>query len=258
MRSQLLKQTSYAETVENLKCYHKQLISELSASFKFPDLPVTKFIALRKNIEIGFVSSVLQEWEYKAVFEYGRKHVYQEYFPLIVDFIRTVTIPRKSRDYGANISCFYTFPPLYYDNMIYSFFVNVFEKPIFKNFNSAQSILEQEIMAKVSMYFRKQNKYGPEQITVAILDEQFLVIAISGLLTPFLADFIRRHQEEAVFVERMFTVEARDALKQVLAMYFTEEQPEPCISFDLEKDKLIILSSLSQEMWQKFLESMSA
>lgn len=258
MRSHILKQTSYAETIENLKAYHKLLINEVGDIFKFPNLSSNQFIALRKNIELGFVSSVLAEWEYQAVFAYGRKHIYQEYFPLIVDYVKEVAIPRKSFDYGSKISCFYVFPPLYYQNTIYSFFVNIFEKPLFKHFNSEHNVLEQEIMAKVAAYFRKQNKYGPEKISVAILDAQFLVIGISGLLTPFLRSFISIHQQDADFVEKMFIVEAREILQQILASYFAEQQPEPFICFDREQDKLIILSCLSQDLWLDFLERMSA
>ena len=47
-------------------------------------------------------------------------------------------------------------------------------------------------MTQISTYFRKQNKYGPEQISVAILDEQFISIIISGLLTPFLRELVKK------------------------------------------------------------------
>lgn len=80
MRSHILKQSSYAETIENLKAYQKLLINEVGNIFKFPNLSSNQFIALRKNIELGFVSSVLADWEYQAVFAYGRKHVYQNIF----------------------------------------------------------------------------------------------------------------------------------------------------------------------------------
>ncbi|MBP2628997.1 MAG: hypothetical protein H6Q69_2290 [Firmicutes bacterium] len=258
MRSHIISQLSYEETLKNLKDYHKILINEICYTFEFPNFATNQFIALRKNVEIGFVSNVLLDWECQAVFEYGKKHIYDEYYPLIVDLIKKVTIPRKVQDYCCNINYFYAFPPLYHKNMIYSFFINFFEKPIFKNFNSNQSLLEQELMTHISAFFRKQNKYGPEQITVAILDDQFLAIMISGLLTPFLREFVNSNIDDALFVERMFVVEAKAVLEQILITYFNTQPHEPFIHFDKNNDKLIILSSLSQDKWMRFLEEMSA
>lgn len=258
MSKNLISHESYEQTVRNLKDYHKLLIKEVCDTFKFSHAVVNPFIGLRKNVEVGFVAATLTDWECQAVFGYGKNHIYQEYYPIIVDLIKKVTIPRKSQDYLCGLNYFYAFPPLYHKNMIYSFFINFFEKPIFKNFYSEQGALEQELMTYLSTFFRKQNKYGPEQISVAILDETFVAIKISGLLTPFLKEFIKRNEEAALFVERMFMAEIEEVLEQILQRYFGTQLYAPFFHFDKKQDKLIVLSSLSKAKWLHFLDAMSS
>ncbi len=256
MRSQIINSLSCEDTQRNVTVYHKALINEVCCKFGFAGFSVQQFIALRKNVEVGFVATRLTDWECRAVFEYGKKHVFHEYYPLIVDLIKNVTIPRKEKDYGCTINYYHMFPPLYHEKMIYSFFVNFFDKPLFKAFTPEKSLLEQQLMKHISAFLCKQNKYGPEQINVAILDDQFLVVLISGLLTPFLQDAIKNGMEDDdPFIAKLFVAEGKTVLEDILAQYFSTKAYNPFIYFDKSSDKLIILSSLSKKSWLHFLSA---
>ena len=257
MRSNVIEQTSYERTISNLLEYDKKNIDEICRNLKFPKLVSSRFVALRKNVEIGFLANNLTKWEYQNVYKYGQNHIYQEYYPAIYDLVKNTGVARKIQNYGfVGNYYFHLFPPTFYEKMIYNFYIILFERPIFKQFHAMQGQLEQKIMNQISTYFRKQNKYGPEKINVAILDEQFICVAISGLLTPFLKDLIRR-KEDALFIERLFIEEGKDILKQILISYYAGQQQEPFIHFDKYEDKLIIISSLSSLIWEEFLEKMS-
>ena len=136
------------------------------------------------------------------------------------------------------------------------FFVNFFDKPLFKAFTPEKSVLEQQLMKHISAFLCKQNKYGPEQINVAILDDQFLVVLISGLLTPFLQDAIKNGMEDDdPFIAKLFVAEGKTVLEDILAQYFSSQAYNPFIYFDKSSDKLIILSSLSKKSWLHFLSA---
>ena len=75
-------------------------------------------------------------------------------------------------------------------------------------------------------------------------------------LTPFLKDLIGR-KEEALFIERLFIEEGKDILNQILISHYAGQQQDPFIHFDKYEDKLIIISSLSNIIWEEFLEKMS-
>ncbi|MDU2064829.1 MAG: hypothetical protein E6713_08285 [Sporomusaceae bacterium] len=256
----ILNSSAYEETLKNLSNYHKSIIYEIGQHFQFPNIASNPFIALRKNVEIGFLASNLTGWEQEAVFQYGKKHIYHEYYSIILNLAKTAIVPRKVLDYACPIVYGHIFSPRYHKNMIYSFFVNFFAKPIFKNFNSGQASLEQEIVAFISGYFRKQNRYGPEQISVAILEEQFITIMISGLLSPFLRSFIQADSQESAVIEKIFMIQAEMVLGELLHKYFHAEleEGEPFIFFDKATDKLIILSPLSSQQWSAFLDNMNA
>ena len=247
--------SSYAETLHSLVEYHKDLLSEVRNKFKFPVASVAPFIALRKNVEIGFLCSPLIEWEREAVSRYGKRSIQEEYYPLVFDFVKATIIPRKCRDYSCDMTYFHIFSPVYHGNMICSFFVNVFEKPIFKKFNAQHSSLEQEIVAQISAFFRKQNKYGPEQICVSILDNKFITIFISGLLSPFLKDFVKDNAKDAAVIEKIFTMQIKILLVKIFKESFNSKMNDPFIFFDKEKDKLIVLSSMSGFGWKSLLEA---
>lgn len=137
MEKGILNHSSYEETLRSLSKYHKKIMDDVCFRFKFPNMSTNPFTALRKNVEIGFLCCALMEWEREAVFEYGKKHVFKEYYPVIFDYVKKVVISHKCEDYSCNITYFHIFPPIYYGDMICSFFVNFFEKPIFnKYFNS--------------------------------------------------------------------------------------------------------------------------
>lgn len=256
MEKGILNHSSYEETLRSLSKYHKKIMADVCFKFKFPNMSTNPFIALRKNVEIGFLCCTLMEWEREAVFGYGKKHVFEEYYPVIFDYIKQVVIPHKCEDYSCNIAYFHIFPPFYYGDMICSFFVNFFEKPIFKNFNLLHNALEQEIVTQISTFFRKQNKYGPEQISVAILDDQFVTIMISGLLTPFLREFINTDSDGALIIEKIFIMQTKKVLEEIFIKYFNSKTYEPFIYFDKHNDKMIVLSSLSKDQWINFLERM--
>ncbi|MCE5284955.1 MAG: DUF2294 domain-containing protein [Pelosinus sp.] len=196
------------------------------------------------------------DWECNILTKYEKKNVFEEYYPLILDYGRKEVVLQKSQEYSCNINYFYLFQPFYYKDVIFSFFVSFFEKPIFKNFNSKNSDLEQEIVIQISAFFRKQNKYGPEQISVAILDEQFIVIMISGLLTPFLKEFINIDRQKALTVEKAFIMQAEAVLKEIFSKHFNGNLYKPLIYFDKNNDKLIVLSPLSKDKWTNFLDRM--
>lgn len=254
MKSHLLNTSSYEETLHNLSQYHKLLIAEVSHKLNFTNISNLLFLALRKNVEIGFLCSPLLEWEREAVFEYGNRHVFEEYYPFILALARKTVIPRKCQDYGCRISYSHIFPPFYYKDMICSFFVNFFEKPIFKKFNSQHSALEQELVTKTSAFFHSQNKHGPEHIAVALLDDQFITIMISGLLTPFLKTFFTSNKQEASVIEKCFFAQAEMLLAQLFQDYFACTPHKAFIHFDSANDKLIILASLSEAKWLQFLD----
>lgn len=245
--------SSYEETLRNLKEYHEKFMREVGHKFKLPNPSVNPFLALRKNVEIGFLCSPLSVWEQEAVLRYGKKPVIEEYYPLIFDFIEKTMVPRKAQDYFCEISYFYIFRPVRTEDTIYSFFVNFFEKPIFKKFNAGQSVLEQEIVAMVSIFFRNQNKYGPEQISVAIFENHFITIMVSGLLTPFLRDFVIKNEKDAAVIENIFMTQAETLLAQISANCFNTDIGEQFIFFDQRQDKMIMMASLSKQIWEESL-----
>lgn len=256
MRSNFIEYTSYERTVNNLLEYDKKNIDEICKNLRFPKLVSSRFVALRKNVEIGFLANNLTKWEYQNVYKYGKNHIYQEYYPAIYDLAKKSGVARKIQNYGFTGNYyFHLFPPTFYEKLIYNFYIILFEKPIFKQFHAIQGQVEQKIMIQISTYFRKQNKYGPEQINVAILDEQFISIVISGLLTPFLRDLIKRN-EDTLFIEKLFIEEGKDILKQILISHYDQEQQDPFIYFDKYEDKLIIISSLSKNKWENFFAKM--
>lgn len=248
--------SSYAELLQSLLEYHKKIVCEARARFKFPTVSSVPFIALRKNVELGFLRSSLVDWEQEAISQYGKKPILEEYYPLILDFVKKTTIPQKCQDYACSISYSYIFPPVYHKNIIGSFFINFFEKPIFKKFNAQHGELEQKIVAKISAFFRKQNKYGPEQIAVSILDDTFMTIFISGLLSPFLKEFIKDNAADAAVIEKIFTTQVKTLLEEIFDVYFTTILYKPFIFFDKDNDKLIVLSSLRESVWKCFFETM--
>lgn len=150
---------------------------------------------------------------------------------------------------------FSCFPPVYHGDITCSFFVNVFEKPIFKKFNAQHSSLEQEIVAQISAFFRKQNKYGPEQICVSIIDNKFIMIFVSGLLSPFLKMVVKDHAEDAAALERIFTMQIGILLENIFENYFDGKIDNPFVFFDKEKDKLIVFSNISEFGWKSIFEA---
>ena len=76
------------------------------------------------------------------------------------------------------------------------------------------------------------------------------------VLTPFLRELVKKN-EDTFFIEKLFVDEGKDILKQILVDYYATKQQEPFIYFDKNEDKLIILSSLSQDKWREFLFKMS-
>lgn len=249
----MIKSHSYTETLKNLSNYNKALASEICQMMNFPQVSNT-LIGLRKNVEIGFYANVLTPWEYQAVFIYGKSHMYQEYYPVLTDLIKNISVPRKSKDYGCNINYHFFFPPAFHEkNFIYSFSVTFFEKPIFKHFNSHQSSLEQDLVTEFSSFFRKQNKYGPEKISVAIIDDQFVTIMISGILTPFMGKLANLSAECSSFLKTIFTLEMKEGIDQIFPKYFDTVPCETFIHLDIEADKLISLTVLVPDTWTSLL-----
>lgn len=253
MKKHIINIASYEETLHNLEKYHQEILVEVRDEFKFSNVSATPFIALRKNVELGFLCSPLIDWEQDAIVQYGKKPVFDEYYPLILDFVRRTTIPKKSFEYACGIAYFHVFSPMYYKNMLCSFFVNFFEKPIFKSFNLRHSSLEQEIVIQISAFFRKQNKYGPEKVSVSILDDQFIVIMISGLLTPFLKKFIDSSRQVASVVEEAIFLQTGKLLEEIFKKYFDAEPCEPFVFFDKDNDKVVAIASYR---WKAFLDKM--
>lgn len=258
MKRRILNLSSYEETKRNLFDYHKRVVAEVCREFNFLKVAQNPFIALRKNVELGFLCSPLLEWECEAVFKYGKKHVFHEYFPLIYDLVKQKVIPRKCNDYSCDITYFHVFPPQYHKDMLFACFVNFFEKPIFKNFNLHQSSLEQELVTKISTFLYKQNKFGPEKISVAILDDLFITIMISGFLPPYIKEYMNGNVQDALVIERIIAAQMEHLLEQIFNDHFDTKPYEPFIHVDRECDKIIILSSLSKDNWMKFLDKIKA
>lgn len=253
MSDSIIKFSSYEDTKKSLLEYHKTIIAEIGREFNFPNVAKLPFIGLRKNVELGFLCSPLIEWEYDAVFKYGKKHVFDEYYPIIVDLKRQKVIPRKFYDYSCSIIYGHIFSPLYHQNVIYSCFINFFKKPIFKSFNAQYSALEQELVVKTSAFFRKQNKYGPEQISISILDECFMTLLISGFLSPFMKFFINKNEQNALLAEKIYH-EQINLLEQILNEDGNTDFCRVFFYLDMENDKMLILFALSKEKWIDFLE----
>ena len=220
MKKHIINISSYEETLHNLAIYHQAILLAVKEEFDFSNISATPFIALRKNVELGFLCSPLSSWEQEAVVKHGKKPIFDEYYPLILDFVRHKTIPKKSCDYACAIEYFHVFSPICHENMICSFFVNFFKKPIFKGFNLLHAPLEQKMVLEISAFFRRQNKFGPERIAVSILDDQFIVIMVSGVLTPFLKEFINSSRQVACVVEEAFVLQTKKLLAEILEEYF--------------------------------------
>ena len=232
MKKNLLVYSSYEETKENLSNYHKKIKNEVCCNFNLINVSVNPYIALRKNVEVGFFYRNLTDWEYEIVTKYGKNTVVEEYHPLLLDYVRQKILPSKSQDYSCDITYFYYFQPFYYKDTICNFFVTFFDKAIFKNFNSKNSALEQEIVIQVSTFFRTQNKYGPEQISAAILDDQFMVVMISGLLTPFLRKLVNSDARNILTIEKVFILQAEIILEEIYNKHFYGKLYKPLIYFD--------------------------
>lgn len=256
MKKNLLAYSSYEETKENLSNYHKKIKNEVCCNFNLINVSVNPYIALRKNVEIGVFNRPLTDWECEIVTKYGKNNVLEEYHPLLLDYVRQKILPSKSQDYSCDITYFYFFQPFYYKDTIFNFFVTFFDKSIFKNFNSKNSALEQEIVIQISTFFHTQNKYGPEQISVAILDDQFMVIMISGLLTPFLRKLVNGDARNILTIEKVFILQAEIVLEEIYNKHFYGKLYKPLIYFDKNNDKLIILSALSKDKWMDFFNKM--
>lgn len=251
MKKHIIEISSYEETLHNLAKYHQEILLEVKDEFKFSTVSAMPFIALRKSVELGFVCSPLSDWEQAAVAQHGKKPIFDEYYPLILDFVRHTTIPKKSCDYACGIDYFHLFSPICHKNMICSFFVNFFEKPIFKNFNLQHASLEQQLVLEISTFFRKQNKFGPERISVSILDDQFTVIMVSCLLTPFLKEFIDRSKQVAGVIEEGFILQTEKLLEEIIGKYFDAKPYKPFIFFDKAEDKIIAIVC---HKWEPFLD----
>lgn len=256
MQHHIAYHLSYEETLQRLMEYHRTVTEETCRTLQFPKLITNRYLAVRKNVEIALFASTLSEWEGRLVFEYGRNHMYQEYYPVIVDLVKQVTLPRKARDYGCAIQYHHLFAPSFHKLMIYSFSLTFLEKPIFKQFHAQQHALEQNLVAQFSAFFCQQNRCGPEQIDVAIVDNAFLAVQISGLLTPFLQQLSQSDAEAAAFVEKMFLLQAQAALAQIFADNFTAKSGEPFLHFDRAQNCLVMLVMLSEQEWITFLDTL--
>ena len=224
-------------------------IVELCADYRIWDVSRIYYIANRKNIQVALLSlsKEVLYWS-KQMADHSKRsaNVVREYQKMVTATLEKSYLAKIEGYYQSRVQMYSRFfPETYHESRYYFFTVKIFADPIFKKIDAFQAETERKITNGLSGYLAKALRYGPENVTVAILDSRYVVFFMQGVLSPFQIAYASRSE-----VNRGAVVNLMEALIDEMSETVLKDAGmdliEKYTEVDCEKNSIIILVVIQQ------------
>lgn len=225
---------------QTLISYHKKLVDEMLAKYGLPEAYHHQQIDVRKEFQVVSLETLCEKWEGDTAKRYLQLQSLREYKTLIEGILKVNLLPHLEKYYGAKIvGCHYF--KAYDDNKVY--IVKVFNGPLFKHVGADQGQREERIATLISGYICTVNDRGPEKISVGIIDNRFLVVAVSGLVCRFVNDYAYAHSKDCPFIPEILSGLIEGAVNYACQSEF-RILPEKFTEMDFVHNNVTVLALL--------------
>ena len=225
---------------QNLLTYHQNLISEMRSHYGLPEVYRLTHSACRKDTQVVSMVTSLEKWE-QFRNKYTQITSVQQYTQLIMEMTWEYLQPKLEDFYGAKIKCWYLFGPQIGRNVVRAYSVKLFDTPLFKTIDAHQGNTEDKFASMVSGYIRDLSGKGPERVTVAILDNRYMVICVSGLIPRYIKDYVNSNNDVYLYIQKMMASLLEGAVDYVFQSEY-QLVPEKITEVDFKHNDIITLA----------------
>ncbi len=218
---------------------HILYMKEIHTQYELPEFIAFRWLAARKNVQIGLFASPIKKWEKIIASEFLQKHPFQEYRNLYLKLMKEIAVPKLEELYQTPIPAYYLFKGHTDSQFAYSFSVKFFSTPLFKGIGAEHYQKEEMLASKLSQKMRDDFGKGPKQVSVYIFENQIVLFVISELLPVINALFLKNQEDYKVWcdvVRATVLGEIRNIFSEIYPGV-----PEVFIEFDHESQKAILL-----------------
>lgn len=190
---------------------HILYMKEIHTQYELPEFIAFRWLAARKNVQIGLFASPIKKWEKIIASEFLQKHPFQEYRNLYLKLMKEIAVPKLEELYQTPIPAYYLFKGHTDSQFAYSFSVKFFSTPLFKGIGAEHYHFENQIV----------------------------LFVISELLPVINALFLKNQEDYKVWcdvVRATILGEIRNIFSEIYPGV-----PEVFIEFDHESQKAILL-----------------
>ncbi len=235
------KRARYLEAIKLDRLLNKHILymKEIQAQYELPEFVAFRWLAVRKNVQIGLFASPIKKWERIIVSEFLQKHPFQEYRNLYLKLMREIAVPKLEELYQTPIPHYYLFKGRVDSRLAYSFSVKFFGTPLFKGIGADNYQKEETLASKLSQKMRDDFGKGPKQVSVYIFEKQLVLFVISELLPVINALFLKNQERHKIWCDVVKTTILEEVGNMFSEIY--PRVPEVFVEFDHESQKTILL-----------------
>jgi uncharacterized protein YbcI len=242
--------------IENMRRFHDSVFKKKLEEVFIRDFARIGFLANRKQAQIVFFGNRILGWEELALHKYGKKHTYEEQKLLIKELMHQHFLPHIERYYCCPIINYVLFGVHYRDDFYYGFSAKIFESSIFKSIGQHNAGIEEEISNSVSSWLRIQFGKGPSKTAAFIFNNKFLLLAVYGLIPPYMQANCLGNTDNLAVMNQIFT-DLMSGAVDFIGKECYSDQLEHFIDINFANNQimaLVVLKSLTQDDFASIID----
>lgn len=225
---------------QKLLIYHQNLISEMRSHYGLPEIYRLTHCTCRKDTQVASMVTSLEKWE-EFKNRFTKITSVQQYTQLVMEMTWEYLQPKLEEYYGAKIKFWYLLGPYIGKNAVYAYSVKVFDTPLFRAVDTHQGNTEDKLASMVSGYIRDLSGKGPERVTVAIVDNCYMVVSVSGLIPRYMKDYVCSNNAACLYIQNMMASLLNGAVDYAFQSEY-QFVPEKFTEVDFKHNHIITLA----------------
>jgi uncharacterized protein YbcI len=225
---------------QQLIAYHQGLMQKMQADFGFPGITRLTQCSFRKDIQVFTMEVLKKDWNILET-QFLQNTSMQQYLHFVMEITWNHLKPQLEEFYESEIKLWYLLGPASATDLVYTYSVKLFMDPLFKTGDTSQGAIEDKCTSMISGYIRELSGRGPERVTVVILDDQYMVVCIYGLISRYMADYALRVKDNYFHVQEILSCLVKEVLDYVFCAEY-QLVPQKFIQVDVKKNLIVSLA----------------
>lgn len=201
-------------------------------------------IVIRKEFLVLFLVSQF-DWKQASL---SRDTLLQDK-ELITYVVNECMIPQLETYFQTKLQRHCFFEPYIKDGKIWTASAILFEDQIFKDIDKCCGSDERKLASIISGYICKVYEKGPKRIRLAILDNRYIIVSVSGLISSYMKDCAYKDEMSCVIIKEMMTSLVNDAVN-IACQADYQVAPEKFTEVDFEHNHIITISYIGEHIFE--------